>query len=159
MLLTTGRQFAEVLTDAFYFDYVTRLRDRGIVCLGFGTEVLRSGTPDALVAACQSRGLPLVEVPYETPFIAVARAAGDLVAELRYARNTWALSAQRAIALAALRPDGLSATLSELSRQLGHWVALFDMSGSLDRVFPGTPSRGHPLHAAPSTGRSAKRPS
>lgn len=136
VLLTTGRQFAEAVTDAFYIDYVTRLRDRGIVCLGFGTEVLRSGTPDALVAACQSRGLPLVEVPYETPFIAVARAAGDLVAELRYARNTWALGAQRSIALAALRPDGLSATLSELSRQLGHWVALFDMSGALDRVFP-----------------------
>jgi DNA-binding PucR family transcriptional regulator len=148
VLLTTGRQFAEAGTtagtsagtpaaaDAFSLDYVTRLRDRGIVCLGFGTEVLRSGTPDALVAACQSRGLPLVEVPYETPFIAVARAAGDLVAELRYARNTWALGAQRAIALAALRPDGLSATLSELSRQLGHWVALFDLSGALDRVFP-----------------------
>ena len=29
------------------------------------------------------------------------------------------LAAQRAIALAALRPDGLGATLAELSRQLG----------------------------------------
>jgi len=162
VLLTTGRQFAEVVTDAFYIDYVTRLRDRGIVCLGFGTEVLRSGTPDALVAACQSRGLPLVEVPYETPFIAVARAAGDLVAELRYARNTWALGAQRAIALAALRPDGLSATLSELSNQLGHWVALFDMSGALDR-WNGQPSWSRAvgscstLPRAPMTGDEAGR--
>jgi len=38
--------------------------------------------------------------------------------------------------LAALRPDGLSATLSELSRQLTHWVALFDATGGLDRGFP-----------------------
>ncbi|TFC15236.1 PucR family transcriptional regulator [Cryobacterium algoritolerans] len=137
MLLTTGRQFtSDTTTDAFYTGYTERLADLGIACLGFGTEVVRDGTPDALVAACLARGIPLVEVPYGTPFIAVARAAGDLVAELRFARDTWTLAAQRAISLAALRPDGLSATLSELSRQLGHWVALFDPSGALDRVFP-----------------------
>jgi hypothetical protein len=137
VLLTTGTQFAAPgMTDAFYFEYVSRLSARGIACLGFGTEVVRAGTPEALVSACLAQALPLVEVPYGTPFIAVARAAGDLVAELRYARHTWALSAQRSISLAALRPDGLSATLSELSRQLNHWVALFDASGALDRVFP-----------------------
>ncbi len=136
VLLTTGTQFADTTTDAYYRDYVGRLTGRGITCLGFGTEVVRAGTPGALVAACLAAGLPLVEVPYDTPFIAVARAAGDLVAELRYARNTWAQGAQRAISHAALRPDGLSNTLSELSRQLGQWVALFDASGTLDRVFP-----------------------
>ncbi len=137
MLLTTGRQFtADGTTDVFYTDYVDGLADLGIACLGFGTEVIRDGTPDALLVACLARGIPLVEVPYGTPFIAVARAAGDLVAELRFARDTWTLGAQRAISLAALRPDGLSATLSELSRQLGHWVALFDQGGVLNRVFP-----------------------
>jgi hypothetical protein len=137
MLLTTGRQFTtDGATDAVYTDYVDRLADLGIACLGFGTEVIRDGTPDALIAACLARGIPLVEVPYGTPFIAVARTAGDQVAELRFARDTWTLGAQRAISLAALRPDGLSATLSELSRQLGHWVALFDQSGALNRVFP-----------------------
>ena len=137
VLLTTGTQFTpDARGDALYDDYVARLRERGITGLGFGTEVVRAGTPDALVAACLARGLPLLEVPYRTPFIAVARAAGDMVAEERFARRTWTLSAQRAIALAALRPDGLSATLSELSRQLTHWVALFDATGRLDRVFP-----------------------
>ncbi|MDJ0349273.1 PucR family transcriptional regulator [Cryobacterium sp. PH29-G1] len=137
VLLTTGTQFGSDLASAGdYQPYVQRLREHGITALGFGTEVIRDGTPDGLLAACLSLGLPLFEVPYRTPFIAVARAAGDLVAEDRYARATWALRAQRAIALAALRPDGLSATLAELSTQLGHWVALFDASGTLDRVFP-----------------------
>ena len=137
VLLTTGTQFgSDPAADADYVSYVQRLSERGITALGFGTEVVRDGTPDGLIAACGVLGLPLFEVPYRTPFIAVARAAGDLVAEDRYARATWALKAQRAIALAALRPDGLSATLVELSAQLGHWVALFDASGTLDRVFP-----------------------
>lgn len=137
VLLTTGTQFgADMTKTGDYRPYVQRLHDRGITALGFGTEVIRNGTPDGLLAACRALGLPLFEVPYRTPFIAVARAAGDLVAEDRYARATWALRAQRAIALAALRPDGLSATLAELSTQLGHWVALFDASGTLDRVFP-----------------------
>ncbi|GAB3126021.1 PucR family transcriptional regulator [Glaciibacter psychrotolerans] len=137
VLLTTGTQFdRDGPGDDLYLDYVARLQRRGIAALGFGTEVVRDGTPDALVAACLSQGLPLVEVPYLTPFIAVARAAAEMVAEERYARHTWALSAQRAISLAALRPDGLSATLSELSRQLDHWVALFDVGGNVDHVFP-----------------------
>ena len=137
VLLTTGTQFGSDPTkDADFRPYVQRLHDLGITALGFGTEVIRDGTPDGLIAACRSLELPLFEVPYRTPFIAVARAAGDLVAEDRYARATWALKAQRAIALAALRPDGLSATLAELSTQLGHWVALFDASGILNRVFP-----------------------
>ncbi|MGO4103030.1 PucR family transcriptional regulator [Leifsonia sp. YAF41] len=137
VLLTTGTQFTTAAHgDELYDGYVARLRDRGIAALGFGTEVIRDGTPDGLIDACTRHGLPLVEVPYRTPFIAVVRSAADMVAEERYARHTWALSAQRAISLAALRPDGLSATLSELSHQLDHWVALFDASGSLDRVFP-----------------------
>ncbi|WP_233201713.1 PucR family transcriptional regulator [Cryobacterium sp. Y11] len=153
VLLTTGTQF-NVTTDADFLAYVQRLRHHGITALGFGTEVIRHGTPDALLAACQLLGLPLFEVPYRTPFIAVARVAGDLVAEDRFARATWALRAQRAIALAALRPDGLSATLAELSNQLGHWVALFDASGTLDRVFPAAT-----FAAAPDTLRTVQQES
>jgi purine catabolism regulator len=143
MLLTTGTQF-NVHTDGdsgdaskgFYDDYVARLRDLGIAALGFGTEVFRVGTPEFLVAAGRAHGLPIFEVPYRTPFIAIARLAADLAVEESYARSIWALGAQRAISLAALRPDGLSATLSELSKQLDHWVALFDAGGKLNRVYP-----------------------
>ncbi|MBT2502200.1 PucR family transcriptional regulator [Curtobacterium sp. ISL-83] len=137
-LLTTGTQFgtdADVsaeMVDA----YVARLRDRGLVTLGFGTEVVRAGTPEALVAACERHGLPLVEVPYETSFIAVAQANADAVARDANARNAWALSAQRAISLAAMRPDGLGATIAELSHQLDGWVGLIDVSGRLDRSHP-----------------------
>jgi len=147
-LLTTGTQFgvdADV-TEGFADSYVRRLRERGVVALGFGTEVVRAGTPAELVAACEAQGLPLFEVPYETSFIAVAQANADAVAREANARNAWALAAQRAISLAAMRPDGLGATIAELSRQLDCWVGLFDVSGRLDRAHPvdGAPSDGIP---------------
>ena len=137
VLLTTGTHFPPDLhAGDFYRLYVSRLHARGITGLGFGTDVIRDSTPEALILACRQLGLPLFEVPYRTPFIALIRFVADISAEDSYARDSWALRAQRAISLAAIRPDGLSATLAELSNQLGCWVALFDSGGSLDRVFP-----------------------
>lgn len=135
-LLTTGTQFLEVDHDAVYDEYVARLSARGVVALGFGTEVVRDGIPDGLAIACRAYRMPLVEVPYRTPFIAVARANAEAVAAQTYARRSWALAAQRAISLAALRPDGLGATLAELARQLDTWVGLFDATGTLTREHP-----------------------
>ncbi|UAJ80234.1 PucR family transcriptional regulator [Leifsonia sp. ZF2019] len=116
--------------------YIARLAEHGVVGLGFGTEVVRAGTPDALIDACVRHGLPLFEVPYRTPFIAIARFVADRVAADAYARNTWALRASRAISLAALRPDALAAVLTELARQIERPVALIGADGSLDRVSP-----------------------
>jgi len=133
VLLTTGTQFADGIDDAAY---VARLIRRGVVALGFGTEVVRDGIPSTLEAACLAAGLPLFEVPYRTPFIAVARAGAEAIAAEAYARRSWSLAAQRAVSLAALRPDGLSATLAELARQLDAWVGLYDASGALRSEHP-----------------------
>lgn len=136
-LLTTGMQFGTVGTPSLdeASRYVARLVERGLSALGFGTEVVRSGPPDALIAACAEAALPLFTVPYRTPFIAVVQANANELAREANARETWALAAQRAIALAALRPDGLTATLAELSNRLDGWVALFDASGALQREY------------------------
>lgn len=135
VLLTTGTQFADAQA-ADYGAYVDRLVGRGVRALGFGTEVVRDGMPSGLVEACAAARLPLFEVPYRTPFIAVARAGAEAIAADAYARRSWSLAAQRAVSLAALRPDGLAATLAELSRQLGCWVGLFDAAGALRDAHP-----------------------
>ncbi|WP_341933646.1 PucR family transcriptional regulator [Microbacterium sp. LWO14-1.2] len=132
-LLTTGVQFD---ADTGFGVYVDRLADRGVRGLGFGTEVHRAGIPDELVVACARRGMPLFEVPYRTPFIAVARAHSEAIAAQAYARRSWALDTQRALALAALRPRGLDATLAELGRRLGVWVGMYDASGALQSSHP-----------------------
>lgn len=132
-LLTTGTQFDR---DSDIDLYVGRLADRGVVGLGFGTEVHRPGIPDDLIEACARRGMPLFEVPYRTPFIAVARAHSEAIAAQAYARRSWALDTQRALALAALRPRGLDATLAELGRRLGVWAGMFDATGALVHAHP-----------------------
>lgn len=136
LLLTTGTQFPPDADRDVYTAYVGRLRTRGVRGLGFGTEVARDGIPSLLADACADAGIPLFEVPYRTPFIALARANAEAIAAQAYARRTWALDAQRAISLAALRPDGLGATVAELARQLGSWVGMFDAAGVLTQRHP-----------------------
>lgn len=131
-LLTTGTQFR----DEDPGDYVTRLAGRGIVGLGFGTGVQRPQIPDGLVEACARTRIPLFEVPYATPFIAIARAHAEAIAAQTYARRTWALDAQRALAIAALRPRGLESILTELARRLENWVGMFDATGMLVHEHP-----------------------
>ena len=136
LLLTTGTQFGADADDDLFRSYVARLRTRGVRGLGFGTEVARDGIPPLLASACEAERMPLFEVPYRTPFIALARANAEAIAAQAYARRTWALDAQRAISLAALRPDGLGATVAELAKQLRTWVGLFDATGALSQRHP-----------------------
>jgi PucR family transcriptional regulator, purine catabolism regulatory protein len=126
-LLTTGTQWN---SDDEIEPWVARLAVAGVPGVGFGTEVIRDGTPDALVAACARHGIALLEVPYRTPFIAVTRAVADADARERYARVRWTLETQRALAIAALRPQGVTAVLAELARRIEAPVALVEAAGA-----------------------------
>ena len=135
-LLTTGTQWA---SDDDIAPWAARLAAAGVPAVGFGTEVIRDGTPDALLTACMSHGIALLEVPYRTPFIAVARAVADLDAEERYARVRWTLETQRAIAVAALKPAGLGAVVGELGRRIGAEAGIIDPSGTVLGMTPPVP--------------------
>src|SRR5690606_17223675 len=43
--------------------------------------------PPTLVEACEHLGLPLIRVPYDTPFIAITRAAARLIEAAMHAQN------------------------------------------------------------------------
>ncbi|NRG40450.1 PucR family transcriptional regulator [Rathayibacter sp. VKM Ac-2835] len=118
---TQGADFSEA--------YVARLRGRGIRALGFATGIVHDEVPAPLVAACARQGLPLLEVAELTPFMGIIRFVADVISREQRERLEWSLEAQRRVARAALRPDGLAAILSELERQLDCWVALYDAVG------------------------------
>lgn len=133
LLLTDGGQFAGP-TPALAGPYVQRLVDHGVLALGFATGIVHDTIPDELIGAATASGLPLLEIPRDTPFMGIIRFVSDAVAEDDRRMLEQSLAAQRSVARAALRPDGLTEILRELERNLDCWVALFDASGSRMQV-------------------------
>lgn len=135
-VLTTGLQFQAVSGQGDYDDYVARLAASGVVGIGFGTEVITTGTPPGLLEACRTQGMALVEVPYDVPFVAIITWAAREIAREAAARDEWALSAQQAISLAAVSGGGVSAAMRETARQLEGVVLLYDADGEFVEQHP-----------------------
>ena len=103
LLLTTGLVLDVGLDPT---DYVRRLSDAGVVGLGFGTGLSHTVVPAELIAAARRHGLPTLEVPRQTPFIAISRAVSRAVAADEYAAVTKTFTAQQALTKAALSAAG-----------------------------------------------------
>lgn len=109
--------------------YVARLVEAGAAALGFGVTPVFDTVPRALIEACDRHGLPLVEVPPETPFTTIARAVWQLMAEARHRELRRVTRAQQALATAAARPDPVPAVLHQLAAQLGGRAVLLSADG------------------------------
>ncbi|MFF4419955.1 helix-turn-helix domain-containing protein [Streptomyces sp. NPDC001549] len=125
LLLTAGASLAQAGAAA----YVSRLARAGAAALGFGVTPVHEVVPPGLAEACERYGLPLVEVPPGTPFTAVARTVGRLMAEARTRELRRVAEAQQALAAAAARPDPVPAVLSRLAASIGGWAALLTPGG------------------------------
>ncbi|MET9405440.1 helix-turn-helix domain-containing protein [Streptomyces sp. NPDC002935] len=151
-----------------YFDgYVSRIVAAGGAALGFGLAPVHDTVPRALVAACDTYGLPLLEVPPQTTFSGVARAVWQLMAQARLAELRRVTEAQQSLAAAAARPDPVPAVLRQLAQRVGGWAVLYGPEGtelaragripparppeatrSAPRTRPGIPA--HPADTGPS---------
>ncbi|MCW5251798.1 helix-turn-helix domain-containing protein [Streptomyces sp. SHP 1-2] len=109
--------------------YVARVVAAGGAALGFGVTPVHDEVPEALVAACAERGLPLVEVPPGTTFSGVARAVGRLMTRAGLAEVRRVAEAQRSLAVAASRPDPVSAVLRRLASLLDGRAVLYSPEG------------------------------
>ncbi|WP_424919334.1 PucR family transcriptional regulator [Streptomyces sp. wa1064] len=123
LLLSAG----VLLTDPDH--YVGRLVEAGAAALGFGVRPVHETVPRALIEACDRYGLPLLEVPPETPFTTIARAVWRLMAEARHRELRRVTRAQQALATAAARPDPVPAVLHQLATQLGGRAVLLTARG------------------------------
>ncbi|WP_425434803.1 PucR family transcriptional regulator [Nonomuraea jiangxiensis] len=125
LLLTTGMRMEGDLSQ-----YVARLVARGVAGLGFGVGVSHEEVPAALIAAADAAGLPLLEVPRETPFIAIGKTVSELLAAEQYEEISRAFAAQGRLTRAALRPEGMHAVIDRLAKEVGGWAALLDETGA-----------------------------
>ncbi|MGV9451324.1 PucR family transcriptional regulator [Streptomyces sp. NPDC003635] len=115
--------------------YVKRLAGAGVVGLGFAVGVNYEDIPQALVEAARQEGLPLLEVPRRTPFLAISKAVSAAIAADQYRAVTAGFAAQRELTRQALAegPEGL---LAALASQVDGWAALYDASGAVVATAP-----------------------
>lgn len=115
--------------------YVRRLAGAGVVGLGFAVGVNYEEIPKALVDAAEEEGLPLLEVPRRTPFLAISKEVSAAIAADQYRAVTAGFAAQRELTRQALTegPEGL---LTALASQVHGWAALYDASGAVVAAAP-----------------------
>ncbi|MFI7019609.1 PucR family transcriptional regulator [Streptomyces sp. NPDC050164] len=115
--------------------YVRRLVGAGVVGLGFAVGVNYEEIPKALVDAAEEEGLPLLEVPRRTPFLAISKAVSAAIAADQYRAVTAGFAAQRELTRQAQTggPEGL---LAALASQVDGWAALYDASGAVVATAP-----------------------
>ncbi|MEU6668255.1 PucR family transcriptional regulator [Streptomyces sp. NPDC046727] len=115
--------------------YVRRLAGAGVVGLGFAVGVNYEEIPTALVDACAQEGLPLLEVPRRTPFLAISKAVSAAIAADQYRAVTAGFAAQRELTRHALN-SGPEGVLTALAAQVDGWAALYDASGAVVAAAP-----------------------
>ncbi len=136
LVLTTGAR--QGTADAQRF-FVRQIRRAGAVGIGFGIGFEHDAVPQALIAEANRWGVPVVEVPYVTPFIAI----GKLVAEARstdhYAKLERLLHEHQVLARALLTGGGLPALLRKLAAMVGSELSITQYGSEL---FSTSPSPG-----------------
>ncbi|MFF8608086.1 PucR family transcriptional regulator [Streptomyces sp. NPDC015346] len=115
--------------------YVRRLLAAGVVGLGFAIGVNYEAIPEPLVEAARAEGLPLLEVPRRTPFLAISKAVSAAIAADQYRAVTAGFEAQREMTRAALA-EGPDAVVARLAAHVDGWAALYDTSGAVLAVSP-----------------------
>ncbi|RBY89216.1 PucR family transcriptional regulator [Blastococcus sp. TBT05-19] len=136
LLLTTGLALAPEDTAG----YVRRLAAAGVVGLGLGTGLSHAEVPADLVAAADEHGLAVLEVPRQTPFIALTRTVSSALAAEEYAAVSRTSTVQRELTRAAVAPGAPGTVVDRLARHLGGWALLLDAAGT-------------PLESAPASAR------
>ncbi len=116
--------------------YVQRLTGAGVVGLGFAVGVNYDDVPQPLIDAAEEAGLPLLEVPRRTPFLAIAKAVSSEIAAEQYRAVRAGFEAQRDLTKAALAGDGPAEILSRLAAQVDGWAALYDSAGAVVAAAP-----------------------
>ena len=123
-----------------YDAYVAHLDAAGVPALGLGlgAGLRHQVVPEALAAACEAVGMPLLAVPDGVPFIAVTKAVFALRARGERRHLEWALATQRALTAAAVTPGGLGGILAAHGRATGCDAVVVDLLG---RPLAGGPAR------------------
>lgn len=133
LILTTGlRQRTAAAQTAF----VERVALAGGSGIGFGTGLTHTRVPRATVAEAERHGLPVLEVPYETPFIAVNRLVAERVAAETTTRQRRLVDQHDLLIQALLSGDGLPRLAAAVRTMVKADIAVTDAHGMVLAAAP-----------------------
>jgi purine catabolism regulator len=144
VVLTTGlRQKSAAAQRRF----VHSAHEAGAAAIGFALGLSHRRIPAAFLAEADALDLPVFEVPYETPFVAISRMVADAISADHYGKLERLLRDHQALAGSLLGGGGLPALLRSLAAMMGTDVALFQygtliFSTAATAPPPGGGSRG-----------------
>jgi purine catabolism regulator len=127
LLLTTGLGVGELATRQRA--YVRRLAEHGLAGLGFGIGFNFAEVPSALAEEADRLGFPVLEVPYEVPFVAITKTAVSHLASERLEQLTQAIAVHERLADAVLKGRGLNDLLGIVCGHLDCSLQLLDETG------------------------------
>ncbi len=126
LILTTGL-WRRRKGDAQRF--VGVLRASGVSAMGYGLPAPDTTVPSDLLDACAEHRLCIVEVPFETPFIAISKAFVGWLTETRQSWLVKALRRSEAMTMAIRRGGGVEGILRVLRRDCAIRAAVVSRSG------------------------------
>lgn len=131
LLLTTGLRLADPGFDLEAF--LSGLVRAGVAGLGFGVGLNNAAVPERFVLAATAHGLPVLEVPKATPFIAIAKSVSKALAADEYRAITEGYRTQQELVKSALAHEPQRSLVRSLVRGLGPgaWAVLAGADGSV----------------------------
>lgn len=126
MLITTNLYDREASTLLSYFD---ALKKSGVAAVGYGTGWPGKYVPSAWRAAAAAANLPLLEVPFETPYIALSEFVAARLAEERARDFEATLAGQADLAASLLKGASEFQMIDRLADQLKGWAGILDAGG------------------------------
>ncbi len=144
LVLTTGAR--QGTADA-QRSFVRQIKRAGAVGIGFGIGFEHDSVPAALLAEANRWAVPVVEVPYSTPFIAIGKLVADARSSDHFTKLERLLREHQLLARALLTGGGLPTLLKKLAAMVAADLVVTQYGAEVAATSPGTTPDDGDWHA------------
>ena len=124
LLLTTGLGM-----EADPAAYVEQLASAGLAGMAYALGIHRPAIPGSALATAERLGFPVLEVPYETPFVAITEAVMTRIVNEQYVQLERAMAVHDALIGLVLDESGLDAIIAATADAVGATIVAADRDG------------------------------
>src|SRR5918995_7086321 len=126
LLLTTGIQLGDAKAQR---EFIELLTSNGAAGLGFGIGFDHDTVPAELLKAADKAAFPVLEVPYETPFIAITEAAANRLVNKQYDVLSRGIAVNERLERLVLQGGGLDEIAREIAAAVSGSSVVLDVAG------------------------------